>query len=181
MFAPQSSNSRVVACLSASDTGGAGSGSRADAPPEMRQITRSPGPACCAICAMRAAPRAPFGPDRMAGFVQLDAAQAGGFAGFDVHQAGGNPGAEQSFDGPGHLRPSFPRPDHINVLECVQAIALASGEQVVAFEASGAEARLRRGRSLHRSVKDTEGLPVQGRCHGPSVMWGGQSCPQPPF
>ena len=42
ILAPQASSSRVVSCFSSSVTGSAGSGSSAEAPPEIRQI--NPGP-----------------------------------------------------------------------------------------------------------------------------------------
>ena len=59
MSAPHASSSRVTSCFSASVIGGAGSGSSAEAPPEIRHSTRSPTPAAEAISAMRSAPAAP--------------------------------------------------------------------------------------------------------------------------
>src|SRR5260370_518668 len=57
--APELSSRVVIACFSASVTGGAGAGNSADAPPEITQMIRSRSPACSAIAAMRAAPRMP--------------------------------------------------------------------------------------------------------------------------
>ena len=59
IVAPQASSCRVTACFSSSVMPEAGSGSRAEAPPEIRQTTRS---SCCApvaMPAMRAAPSTP--------------------------------------------------------------------------------------------------------------------------
>src|SRR3954470_10558788 len=44
MFAPAALSSRVMACLSASETPGTGAGSNAEPPPERRQKQRSFGP-----------------------------------------------------------------------------------------------------------------------------------------
>ncbi len=78
ILAPEASSSRVVACFSSRVMPSAGSGISADAPPEMRQITRSSFPAPAAMRAMRSAPATPLRVGhRMAALVQLDAAQLG--------------------------------------------------------------------------------------------------------
>src|SRR5580704_4217833 len=59
MLAPQASNDRVIFCFWTRVMEGAGSGSNAEAPPEIKQITRSSGPAWLAIWAMRRAPATP--------------------------------------------------------------------------------------------------------------------------
>ena len=76
MLAPQASNNFVVSCFSSSVIGSAGSGSNADAPPEIRHSTRSSAPAAGGHFgdAPRAFDAALVG-HGMAAFIQFDAAQ----------------------------------------------------------------------------------------------------------
>ena len=60
MEAPLARSRRVMSCFSASVMGGTGRGKSAEAPPEIRQIRRSRGPAARAISEMRLAPSTPL-------------------------------------------------------------------------------------------------------------------------
>ncbi len=59
IFAPHASRILVTACFSSRVIGGAGRVRRAEAPPEIRQITKSSRPAAAAIPAIRRAPAMP--------------------------------------------------------------------------------------------------------------------------
>ncbi len=116
MLAPQSSNNCVVFCFSASVMGGAGSGSKAEAPPEIKQMTRSSGPALARD--LRDAPRAGHAAlvgHGMPAFVDLDAPQLRAVAVFDVDLAAVDSRAQQSFDRASHLRAGFTRADHEDI------------------------------------------------------------------
>ena len=59
ILAPHASSNFVTACFSSSVTGGAGAGSSAEPPPDIRAMIRSSSPACPAMRAMRVAPATP--------------------------------------------------------------------------------------------------------------------------
>ena len=121
MVAPQASSSRVVACFSSSVMPSAGRGRSADAPPEIRQITRSSRPAAggdLRRCA-RAGDAALVG-DRVAALVQFDAAQFGEVAVLDVDQAGGDAAAEDALGGLRHGGSGLACADDVDVAEAVE-------------------------------------------------------------
>ena len=116
MGAPQASSSRVMACFSSSVMPSAGRGMSAEAPPEIRQSTRSSRPARGGdlgdACAAGDAALIGHG---VAALVQLDAAQFGEVAVLDVDQAGGDAGAEDALGGLRHGGSGFAGADHVDV------------------------------------------------------------------
>ena len=112
MLAPQASSRRVVACFSSSVMGVAGSGSSADAPPEIRQSTRSSGAACggdfgdARARRRRRARRAPDGRTRCSSMRRSLA----GVAVLDVDQTGGDAAAQDALGGCAMEAPALPAP-----------------------------------------------------------------------
>jgi hypothetical protein len=105
MLALAASSWRVISCFSARVTPGAGRGMRAEAPPEMQQMTRSSAVAAAAraASAMGGFDAALIG-DGVAAFAELGVAKGDGVAVLDDHATGGDAPAADLFDGAGHGR-----------------------------------------------------------------------------
>ena len=143
MFAPEASRSLVTACFSSSVTGGAGLGIRAEAPPEIRQMTRSLGSRCLGDGrdALGAA-NTRLVRHRMAAFVQFDAPQPGAVAVLDVDEAGVNAAAEQALDGLRHGRAGLARADHEDLPERTQPVGALPGREPAAGDPHVSQNRL---------------------------------------
>ena len=141
MLAPAGQQQLVVACFSSRVMGSAGRGSSAEAPPEIRQSTRSSFPAVSAMAAMRSAPprRAASGTG-MAALVQLDALQLGEVAVLDVDQAAGDAAPEDFFGRLGHGSSGLAGADDVNIVEPRGIAALE-----VARDGASRVGRLQRG------------------------------------
>ena len=141
---------------------GAGSGSRAEAPPEIRQMTRSSGPAWLAIS--RDAPR-PSTPLRSGtGWphsLHLRFAAAGAVSVFHVDQPAANALTEQSFDRARHSARWLCRRRSRRCSGISPAVAFATGDQHPPASTHMAAYGFARRGSFQRGRENTKSLPAQ--------------------
>ncbi len=94
----------------------------------------------------------------MAGFIQLDAAQARGVAILHIDQSARDTTAQQTFDGAGHAGARLPCSDHLNAIELRESVAAATGGERFAVEAQVAEHGLLGISGVERGAEDLDGV-----------------------